>query len=458
MPDTERIILTLTKDKMQVVANYTPSMQENSITTGDIIQKLHSMGVKVGIKEDVIRHICESSITMSLVAVAEGVAPKIGNNARIETLIDFTRPKSIELEDGSVDFKNLGELPFASQGTALYRKIPPTIGESGADVLGNPIPGSLGKDFQISLGKGTELDPDDPNLVLASESGGLLSKSGLIHVLDIHKINGDVNYKTGNIKFKGSVFITGNVKAGFKIEADGNITIEGRVEDAEIIGGNDVVIMGGYSGAGNGMITAGRDVFIKFITNQTVRAERDIVINYNSHHATLFAGRAIICKGHDSMIVGGECEGKMYVEAGSLGSVANPKTIIRTGDDPELTKQIISMKEVIKQTKETNKIFTQTIKKFKTVFKGNLPPDKAQDLTKLEESLAAICKKLSSHEQSLSELVDKKKKLNKSFIIAYRAVYANVEIHIGNQWKKIKDNLNPSVFKIVHGEIFRKSL
>ncbi len=40
--------------------------------------------------------------------------------------------------------------------------------------------------------------------------------------------------------------IKGSVKAGFKVEAAGNIEINGNVEDSVVIGGNDIIIAGGY--------------------------------------------------------------------------------------------------------------------------------------------------------------------------------------------------------------------
>ena len=146
MADIEKIILTLTKNKMKVLADYFPSSKGETINADDVMQKLESMGVKVGIKNDVINYICNSTKHMSSVIVADAIPPQVGEDARIEKYIDLKRPKTIEREDGSIDFKNLGEVPFASKGQELYRKIPPTRGKPGMDVLGNEIQGLPGKD------------------------------------------------------------------------------------------------------------------------------------------------------------------------------------------------------------------------------------------------------------------------------------------------------------------------
>ena len=81
---------------MKVLADYFPSSEGETINADDVMQKLESMGVKVGIKKDVINHICNSSRHMSSVIVAEAIPPQVGEDARIENFIDLNKPKTIE--------------------------------------------------------------------------------------------------------------------------------------------------------------------------------------------------------------------------------------------------------------------------------------------------------------------------------------------------------------------------
>ncbi len=460
MAGTDKLVLTLSKNNMKVKADYLPSSEGEKIKPEDILEKLDSMGVKVGIKKDVIGKICESSRSMKSVLVAEAIPPQVGEAARIENYVDLTRPVAIEREDGSVDFKNLGEVPFAKVGQELYRKIPPAPGKPGSDVLGGEIPGLLGRDLKLVVGRGVEIDSNDPNLVRAAANGELLYQNGTINVLEVHHVNSDINFETGNINFKGSVVISGTVQAGFEVRADGDIRIMKGVEDAEVIGGNDIVIMGGCTGTGKGLISAARDVYVKFATNQNIKADRDIIINGNSHHATLTAGRSVNVHGYKSTITGGNCEARLSVEASYFGSTACPHTIIKVGFDHELIERLKIVKEEIEELEESKKKLEKSIDFLnKLKYEGNskLPPDKIQILNKLQRAQVSVSQKLNSLGEELNSLLERKQELDKAFAIANLGVFPKVQVHIGNQWITNEDIIGPSRFKIVDGDVFRLS-
>ncbi|MBN1293724.1 MAG: DUF342 domain-containing protein [Candidatus Latescibacteria bacterium] len=460
MTDTDKLILTLAKNKLKVLADYYPAQDGDSIKEEDILTKLESMGVKVGIKNDVIKNICESKIPQYSIIIAEAIQPGTGEDAYIEHFIDVTETKGIEREDGSIDFKNRGKVPFAKKGQKLYRKVPPTPGKPGIDVLGNEIPGLLGKDIKMPMGKGTALDQVDPNIVRSSTNGELVIQDGFINVLEIHYVRGNVDYETGNIQYKGSVEVSGAVKAGFKVEAEGDIRIMGNVEDAEIIGGNDITIMGGFIGSGSGSIIAGRDVYAKFVANQKIQAKRDIIISGNSHHATLTAGRSIFVNGMKSMIVGGICEAKKTVEAGYFGSNACPHTIIKVGNDPELMDRLKTVREEIDEIQVSKQKIEKNISiltRLKSNDPNQFPQEQQEILNKLEEAQQPIIQKLNELENERELLFKKIKELKLATAVAHLGVFPKVEIHIGNQWLKVEDKLRYSTFKIFEGDVVRFS-
>ena len=460
MTETDKLILTLAKNKTKVLADYYPAQDGDSIRVEDILGKLESMGVKIGIKNDVIQHICESKTPQNSIIIAEAIHPGTGKDAYIEHFIDLTETKGLEREDGSIDFKNHGKVPFAKKGQRLYRKVPPTPGEPGMDVLGNEIPGLMGKDIKMPMGKGTALDQVDHNIVVSATNGELVIQDGYINVLELHYVRGDVDYNTGNILYIGSVEISGTVKAGFKVEAEGDIRINGNVEDAEIIGGNDITISGGFTGTGNGSIIAGRDVYIKFVANQKIQAGRNITINGNSHHAILTAGRSVFVNGLKSMIVGGICEAKKTVEAGYFGSSACPHTIIKVGNDPQLMERLKQVRTEIDEAQENKqkiKKNTSYLTRLKFHDPAQFPPEQQDILTKLEEAQQSIIQKLNELENERELLFNKLKELKKAMAEAHLGVFPKVEVYIGNQWLKNEDKLGRSIFKIFEGDVVRFS-
>jgi len=338
--------------------------------------------------------------------------------------------------------------------------VPPTIGESGKDVFGNEIPGLPGRDLKLVLGQGTERDKEDPDLIRASHDGEIIVQKGIVLVSKVHTIKGDVDYSTGNVKFNGSVKIGGTVKSGFKVEAEGDIEIKGNVEDSEVVGGTDVIIHGGFTGNGDGVIRARRDVIVKFIENQRVEAERDIIINGPVYHSSLQSGRSILAKGGKSMIVGGTCEAKLSIESIKLGSDAATTTILKVGIDPKLAEKMKSIEEELEKTKESfEKIEKSVIFLYRQKIDndGQLPPDKTLLLKKLEKMKDAIPKKIEKLEKNLKNFQKEQKELEDAYVIAELAAYPKVRVYFGQQFLSVEDKLGPSRFQLVKGDVVRLS-
>jgi len=457
-----RVNIKVAPNKMRAFADYSPPMEGGlSLTADDVMKALDAMNVSFGIMQDAIDKISRSEGPITNLLIAEGISPKTGENARLETLIDIAASgKAKQREDGSVDFHDLGEIRSAEADQPLYRRIPPTAGQPGCDVLGKTIPGTIGRDIKLLTGRGTKIDSLDPNLVRAAVEGEVLIKKGILEISEVHSVNGDIDFSTGNIRFKGSVKINGSVKSGFQVIGDGIIEIKGNVEDAVVIGGHDVIIHGGFVGSGQGSVKAKQDVYVKFIENQHIEAERDIIINGEAYHANLQAGRSILAKGPKSLIVGGKCEAKYSVEALTFGSVACTPTSIKIGTDPKLTEKIAAVDAEIIKTEESLKKLEQSVVflyRQKIDNKNVLPPEKAALLGKLEQAKATLPDVLETLRKEQSALKQTKDDMEKAYAVAGKNVFPKVQVYVGNQRVTVEDILGPSRFKLVESEIVRLS-
>lgn len=463
MPDNDaKIEIKISDNKMKVIANYfPPSGGGEGLNPSDVIEKLTDAGVTVGFQHENINSMCLSERPMRNVIVASGIPPKIGEKARIIPYFDLNeRRKAMERDDGSIDFRNLGEICSARKGQDLYRKVPPTIGESGKDVMGNEIPGLPGRDLKMVVGSGTEADANDENLIKASIDGEIVVNRGVVQIASVHKVDGDVDYSTGNIIFNGAIKISGAVKAGFAVEADGDVEIAGNVEDAKITSTTDVIIHGGLAGTGSGYVKSGRDVIVKFVENQTIEAERDIILNGPAYHARLIAGRAIISQGAQSLIVGGQAEAKTSIQARKFGSDAGSVTVLKVGVDPRLAEKIKLVETEIQHAKESQEKIEKSIVflyRQKIDNNGVLPPQKVELLKQLEKTQKALPEKLKELEARRNSLFTDQEELEKAFAQADAAVYQKVKVYFGTQFISVEDKLGPSTFKMIKGDVVRVS-
>jgi uncharacterized protein len=449
-------------NKMKVTANYFPPKNiGNPLSEEDVIAKLSSMKINTGIKQDNIKSICASDEIMRNIILAEGIPPEVGKKARFEYCFELNSINKANVrEDGSVDFRDLGEISSATEGEELFRRIPPAVGEPGKDVFGGEIPGILGNDLNIVLGKGTEIDEKDTNLVRSTQNGEIIVRNGTVEVIDVHNIKGDVDYSTGNVKFNGSIKILGNVKAGFKVSAEGDIIITGNVEDAEVTGENDITIMGGFTGNGDGVVQAARDVFVKFVENQNIEAARDIIISGQAYHSHLRAGRSIEATGPKSMIVGGLCEAKTSVISSKIGSDAAVATKIIIGVDPKFAEVRKAIEKEIKQINESKEKISKSIqflKRQKIDSGGKLPPDKTLLLQKLEKIKVTVVDQIEKLQKKVEDLIKEQKEMKEGFAIAKKAVYPKIQVVIGRQSLFNNDTLGPSKFELFKGEVVRFS-
>ncbi|MFC1552932.1 FapA family protein, partial [Candidatus Latescibacterota bacterium] len=237
--------------------------------------------------------------------------------------------------------------------------------------------------------------------------------------------------------------------------------IIGNVEDAKIVSGSDVIVHGGCAGSGEGYIIAQRDVIVKFVENQHIEAKRDIIINGESFHATLQAGRSLSVKGKKGAIVGGVCEVKASLETDYLGSVACPPTIIKLGVDPKLIEKLnFYDSETEKSEGSLEKIEKSVLFLYRQKVDapgGILPQEKQALLDKLEVAKKALPDKLEKLNAEKIKLLKEQKELDKVFAIANTAVFPKVQVYIGNQYITIDDNLGPSRFQLIGSEVTRTS-
>jgi uncharacterized protein (DUF342 family) len=220
-------------------------------TMVDVQLRLNEMGIVSGIDLDrAVLALSEKTYDRPIV-IARATDPVPGTDAAIDCLFPLQltmHPK--ELENSRVDFRELTLICAVAQGDVLARKIPATRGTPGMTVTGKEIPAKPGKDIAFTTGRNTIISPDGTE-VTAAMAGQPFLKGRSVFVEPVYNIKGDINYSVGNVDFKGSVKIDGNVVSGFSIKATESIEVNGVVEDCSLEAGMDISIKAG-AGRGQG--------------------------------------------------------------------------------------------------------------------------------------------------------------------------------------------------------------
>merc|ERR1711879_534750 len=91
------------------------------------------------------------------------------------------------LDDGKVDFKNIGFVNIVKRGDVLAVKRPATKGKNGTTVTGKVIRGRDGKDVVFKIGKNVKLSSDGTS-AFADTDGSVAfdgDKMSIIQLLEI---------------------------------------------------------------------------------------------------------------------------------------------------------------------------------------------------------------------------------------------------------------------------------
>ena len=319
-------------------------------------------------------------------------------------------------------------------------------------VTGKPIRAIPGKDAKLSPGKNTRLSED--GLELFSNIDGQPVLSDKVSIEPIFVIDGDIDYKTGNVDFAGSVKVSGGVLSGFSVKATANIQIDGVVEDSYIEAGSDVLVRGGIRGRGNKTVKAGGNVGALFIEQAVVEAGAS-VSSQEVLHSDIVAGDQVNVTGGKGLIFGGHISATNLIHANTVGADSDIHTELAVGFNPMQKGTLDRFKE--KQTKHEAslseiEIGIDTLERYKS--------QGSSMWQRHEETYEKLVEARRQQKDKLDELAFEIGVMEKRMVRAERAhikiaktIYPNVVVRIGRLQFKNESELSSTSFYEDEGEI-----
>ena len=328
-PLQDKVNLFVSPDAMRVYMAAASTDERGALSILDIDRAADKADIRTELGRDTIARIVRNGLFGQLALISRGLPPTPGEHGEIYYHFENSAALSpAVLESGNVDFKSLNRIPVARAGDCLASRIPPTNGVNGISVFGRPIEAEPGRDTPLRAGDNTHIT-DDGLRLYADCDGQIILNGNVVEVQNIHFIDGDVDYGTGNIDFNGMVAVSGFVRDGFSIRADGDIIIEGGVEGAELESRNgDISVRLGVQGAGRAEVRAAGHVRAKFITQSIVQAGGGVAVQESIMHSSVSAGGAVTALGPRGALVGGTIRAGHSVTARFIGSEAHAATRI----------------------------------------------------------------------------------------------------------------------------------
>jgi uncharacterized protein (DUF342 family) len=298
---------------------------------------------------------------------------------------------------------------------------------------------------------------EDGETIVSDINGQVLMVNGRISVEPILNITGNVNLKTGDIIFLGSVFISGNVEDGFSVKAEGDIEVKGTVGKAELEAEGSIRVLKGITGRNEGMIRAGKTVFAKFVENSIVEAGDSVIVADGIINSQVTAFKRIVCQGKRASIVGGYLKATEEICAKTIGSAAGgTETICEVGFDPRLKAELDVL---IEKKKELERVFSEVKLNLQTLTKakqlGELPPDKEAAMRELIAQRIQLTK---DSQELTTAITDKQTELNEAAsmgrVSASDKVLPGVRIILRDKVEKVQSEHKAVTF-VLENEMVR---
>ncbi|MCF7886312.1 MAG: FapA family protein [Candidatus Marinimicrobia bacterium] len=455
------IKIKLSEDQMKAFLSIN-SQEESFPTKDDIINRLQEQGVSYGIKDEALNELIDKREEVNSHLVAEGQYPEKGKDGKLIWYVESDKEYKPHIDDdGKADYWSNKKISQVEKGDEIVTKLPPTKGSPGKTVTGEEI---IIKGKDIALPEGNNVVVSEDGLTLyATCNGHLEYKDGKITISNVYRINGDVDFSTGNIKYNGKIHITGDVRSGFKVESDNTIIIDGNVEAARVYSRNGNIHIGrGIVGKGKANILAGGDLHCGYIQDAKVNISKNIYIEHYAINSDIYAGGHIKVIKNEGLLRGGSIYSEEGIEAIEVGSNNNVPTEIGINFNyPKFNAKIQDLNEKAKTIESELELISKKIKFL------NLLKQRIDELSaKKQEEYKTLLHKAKEHKEELKSIRKEKdeyssiteKDLIKKAIIIRGRLHNNVDINLGNlkfnleqQYKNIKiyrDSNNISVQKL----------
>lgn len=424
-------------DRMRAMITLQEGVGAGTRLTEEGLQKaLEEAGVTYGVddakvREGLLRAQHEGSIVRWL--VAEGTPPQEAADGSFEFLIQLASDRGVSIrDDGTADYKNRDNITTVKAGTALARVRPPQDEpEAGTDVTGKELEPIRGQSVSVELGDNVrqEEESDGSSTLYAETDGEVIYEKKTLSVRATHTVKGDVGVETGNIKFPGSVNVTGSVQSGHVVMSGGDIRIAESVEGCLLSAEGSIMIKEGVKGHGKAVLRSKKNIGIAFSEHATLLAVGEVVIRTSCLHSTVKTNGRLRMQTQKGSVVGGSIRVRKGLETQNLGSPNSVQTSVSFGQDYLIADQIE------RGDKEVDKIKRQ-VTKLDLAMQKTDENSKREELEKLRKQKKKLLKIMEERSLRLFNLREKFEEHFPSEILVKGTLFPGVTVESHGRTKE----------------------
>ncbi|MCG9097357.1 DUF342 domain-containing protein [Laribacter hongkongensis] len=423
--------ISVSSDAMTAWLTLRLPMGGQAVDPRRVIQSLQDHGVVYGLQTEALRTALTSGHCEHLV-VAVGCPAGHGERTRFVNLVEDrmadVRGDSSEL--ARVDYRAMGHLHLVDRGVQLMRRIPASQGVPGMNVLGQAVAAVPVPDLPFERGlSGVDVASNDPDVLVSTLAGAPSFLEKGVKVLPVIEVD-EVGLDSGHIEFDGTLHVKGDIRAGMRVVAGGDVVVSGAIEAAEVRAGGNVSVKGGIIGKlgsqDTALIRAGGSIEARFVEGARLSAETTVKAERGIQQSHVEAGHSILV-GNQGSLGGGQYSALRHVQAGVLGLPTGVATMVQVGYQPGLIRRRDELEHERKARLDEFGKVLQVI----TFCKQN--PEHADQLEKARRTAGTLKSEVDRLTLELAELNDKLTLAADAAIVALKQIYCGVELRIGQK-------------------------
>lgn len=295
--------------------------------------------VTAGIDSSAMAEVIARKRYFTLCLIARGTPVQEGTDGYVTERYPRQRPQGVQTDgEGRVDYRAQRYVQVIEKGEVICDIFPPCPGTGGLRVDGVAVNPRGVKPAKVPKGSNTDASPDGACLV-AAMSGHLEFSGSVFQVKPNLDIDGDVDYSTGNIDFRGDVHVRGDVRENFTIRATGTVTIDGLVEGATVEAGRDIIIANGVLGDNKALLKSRGSVRAKYLENCVVYSGGCTYAECIMASRIFSDNRIVVTSGRGT-VIGGGLTAAVGIQAAIIGAKSGRETEITLGVLPYVQEEL----------------------------------------------------------------------------------------------------------------------
>lgn len=342
------IHFTASEDNMNAsISGFDLSYYQNFDVSPEWVQaEMKRCSIKLTIKDDVSAKLTEMILShrdLNGFVVCSGVAAVSGQEPYIYQSFKDAASKTIpETESFTIDLRDLQQKTMVKEGELIaeIRHIKPA--EAGCNIYGDVIEAAANEDFAIQVGEGVERKG---RRFYATFDGVPVIDNQAISLNKSMIVEGDVNLRSGNIRFDGPVEIHGSIDTGSVVMTKGDLIVHGTIRGAHVKASGSITVYSGIITGTEGRIYAGGDVKADFVENSSVTCGGNLIVSKALLNCRIFCNGSIHVRSATGVLAGGKVICRERVKTSNLGFKRGASTDLVVGVDWRIAKRIEIQRE-----------------------------------------------------------------------------------------------------------------